>query len=209
MLSKIKDITIKNFCEKLNRGEITSTNLLNEIRESKLDFFWHPLGFVLGTYLSHDKEKIRIHIWPKEGSQQQKPYWNIHNHVFHLTSWVLEGEITNQEYRIINDQKPDKCIYKVSYQGSESCLLKTKQEISIVQEKKEINCKGGVYRIGTNIFHHSMRTSVNSALTIVLSIKEELNSPLVIGDIHAKQEYRYSRVAVDSNYLNNLINEFN
>jgi len=209
MLTKIKDTTIKNFCEKLNRGEITSTSLLNEIRESKLDFFWHPLGFVLGTYLSNNKEKIRIHIWPKEGSQQQKPYWNIHNHIFHLTSWVLEGEITNQEYRIINDEKSDKCIYKVNYQGNESCLFKTKRGISLEQEKKEIHGKGNVYKIGTDTFHHSIRTSINSALTVVLSIEEELKSPLVVGNKHAKQEYRYPRVKVNSSYLKNLINEFN
>ncbi len=209
MLSKIKDKTIKKFCEKLNSGEITSIDLLNEIKDSKLDFFWHPLGFILGTYLSNDKEKIRIHIWPKEGSQQQKPYWNIHNHIFHLTSWVLEGEITNQEYNVVEDNKSEKSIYYVNYKGNESCLFKSNQQVRLEQKKPKIHSKGNVYSIKTDIFHHSIRTSKNSAITVVLSIEDEYyGQALVIGEKDAEQEYRYSRIKVESNYLKNLINEF-
>lgn len=208
MLSKIKDRDIKNFCEKLNSGEISTIDLLNEIKNSKLDFFWHPLGFLLGSYLAKDKEKIRIHIWPKDGAQQQKPYWNIHNHIFHLTSWVLEGEITNQDYHIENDNQSSNCIYQVNYLGTKSCLLKTNKEVRLEQKKQKVNKKGDVYIVETDIFHHSIRTSNTSALTVVLSIEEGHSSPLVIGDKYANDKYEYSRIKVESKYLENLINEF-
>ncbi len=207
MLSKIKDSKIKEFCKKLNKGEVSNIDFLNEIRILELEFFWHPLGFILGTYLSNDNEKIRVHIWPNKDSKPQIPYWNIHNHIFDLTSWVLEGEITNKEYSISNEKDSDQCVYKVNYNGIESSLNKTEQNIVLKEVKCTVNPKGSVYSIDAAIFHQSIRTSQESAITIVLSIDKECTNPLVIGDIYSEEEYRYYRKKVNLEYFEKLMNE--
>lgn len=198
---------ITELCKHLDEGTITVKDLLHLIQDSKIEFFWHPLGFVLGTYLENDEEKIRIHIWPKSGAKKQSPYWNIHNHIFHLKSWVLKGEITNQEYETVNDDSSNYCIYHVDYLGEQSHLIKTNIHVSLIESKKNINKEGSKYSMRSNVFHCSEKTSDCTALTVVLSTKTKTKNPMVIGRTDGQQQYIYSRAKVELPYITSLMNE--
>ncbi|UFH60467.1 hypothetical protein [Sulfurovum mangrovi] len=208
MHNKSVSTEIKDFCSQLDTGTINAKTLLNKVQIAQIDFFWHPLGFIIGTYLNNGREKIRIHIWPKDGGKKQLPYWNIHDHIFDLKSWVLKGEITNIEYDVINDNSSTKCFYDVKYIENQSLMTKSEQHISYKISKKETYAEGEIYTIDAGIFHTSEKTNIGNALTVVLSINTDIKTPKVIGEEEGENSYQYNRNKVDSSYIKELINEF-
>lgn len=196
---------IDDFCNNLNKKNITIPFILNEIERLKLKFIWHPLGFIMSTYLQENNKKIRIHIWPKNYSKTQLPNWNIHNHIFDLTSWVLEGEILNIEYDLEYINNSNNCIYEVTYNSKHSILKKTNNKIKMTEKNKTINVKGNTYSLKSNIFHSSILKGNKSALTLVLSVETDNKCPLVVGECNAKLEYIYSREEVSDDLLKRII----
>src|SRR5690606_31223069 len=84
----------------LNNHEIYPGDLIESIIEDGSELVWHPLGFVMCRVARWGSRSLRVHIWPNHNGHQQIPAWMIHDHLFHLKSWVLSGEIENTEYVI-------------------------------------------------------------------------------------------------------------
>ena len=55
--------------------------------------------------------------------------------------------------------------------------------------------------------HSSERTSVSSALTVVLSIDTSSTHPIVIGETSGEKQYSYIRNKVAPTYIKNLMDE--
>lgn len=199
---------IDNFINKLETAKIDINEILLIIKNKKLKFFWHPLGFIMCKYLVENNVSIRIHIWPKDGGKPQKPYWNIHNHIFSLKSWVLYGEITNKEYELLNDDQSNNVIYKVNYSNNISSLIKTEKRVKIKQANIDHNNERSSYGMKSGIFHLSENTGKTNALTIMYAEDSNMQSPEVIGHISGLTKYEYKRSEVSSDYLDKLINEF-
>lgn len=196
---------IDDFCNKLDQRNITTNFILNEIQRLNLKFIWHPLGFIMSTYLFENNKKIRIHIWPKNYSKVQFPNWNIHNHIFDLTSWVLEGKILNTEYNSKYVEDSSSCVYEVTYDFKHSILKKTINKIKLIEKAKTINIKGNKYSLKSDIFHSSILIGNKSALTLVLSVETDNKYPLVIGKCDSEEEYIYCREEVSDDLLKEII----
>jgi len=200
-------MNIKSFCEKLEQNNISLSEIKKELLTSNIEFIWHPLGFIMGTLITEKKMRLRIHIWSKKYSKPQKPYWNIHTHIFHLKSWIISGSILNTLYEIKEVKESENCIYEVHYNDSKSILKKSDKLIDLININTFSHKKNDNYSIEAGVFHSSTLES-DSALTIVLSTAADIEIPLVIG----KKSYdnfnsKYNREKVDRNILFNILSE--
>jgi len=82
-----KDLVIQILSDLMRSSEVTST--------------WSPFGFLI-THLAppESPDLLRLHIWPSEGHEKQKPDWPIHFHSWALRSWIIAGTITNELYKV-------------------------------------------------------------------------------------------------------------
>lgn len=200
-------MTINELCKELDNNKITLKFILNEIKRLKLNFVWHPLGFIMGSYIKEGNNQIRIHIWPENNSHAQLPYWNIHNHSFNLTSWVIRGEILNTEYLVSESNQGTNCIYSVNYDEGNSILKKTNKNVNIVKKITTTNKRGFKYSMHRSVFHSSIVNSNQIALTIVLSSLSNNQNPSVIGKNDGNNRYSYNRNIVDPLILNNFLKQ--
>lgn len=205
---KYQDISINTFCQQLDKQELSAQDILSLALNCGIKFYWHPLGFILGIFLIEDIKKIRIHIWPKDTPRKQYPYWNIHDHIFSLKSWVINGKILNQEFQITKDNNSPNCIYNVSYSNEISTLYKTSDTIRVEETRQSVSIAGDSYLIEAGILHSSENISAEHALTIVLTNNMSSGTPIVIGEKEGKQLYQFSRSEVDSQYVRGLLHEF-
>src|SRR5690554_247700 len=120
----IRSLTHANWIEALSNRNVCPYDLIESLLEEGYKFMWHPLGFAMCRVARRGKASIRVHVWPSHNRYQQTPAWLIHDHLFHLKSWVLAGEIKNQEYMIKPNGK-DHVIYEARYEGDCSTLNKT------------------------------------------------------------------------------------
>ena len=58
MHKKLIKQCINNFVSELSEGKIDATHIFNELNKHQIDFYWHPLGFILATYLEENNKKI-------------------------------------------------------------------------------------------------------------------------------------------------------
>lgn len=200
-------MNIKSFCEKLEQNNISLNEIKEKLLTSDIEFIWHPLGFIMGTLITEEKMKLRIHIWSKKYSKPQKPYWNIHTHIFHLKSWIISGSILNTLYEIEEVNESRNCIYEVHYKDNKSILKKSNKLINLINTNTLLHKKNDNYSIESGVFHSSTLEST-SALTIVLSTATDVKTPLVIG----KKDYdnfnsKYNREKVNRNILFNILSE--
>ena len=82
----------------LNNNKLSAFDVIQLGRDKGASFIWHPLGFILCKLSEEGERKIRLHIWPNNNDRMQNPAWLIHDHLFHLKSWVIAGKIENTEY---------------------------------------------------------------------------------------------------------------
>lgn len=164
---------------------------------------WHPLGFIhVKLPVSQSGASLRLHVWPEHTRSVQDPAWQVHDHVFALTSFVLVGALNNYEYSVDEtDVGPTGRIYEVSYDSLVSVLHAStrlvKHELRLLTTQE---C-GSIYRIPRGIFHSTEVPIGQFASTIVLSDDVSAKPPLVVGDLNGGAEYRYVRELCDQSFL--------
>ncbi|WP_157955160.1 hypothetical protein [Halomonas denitrificans] len=198
----LKDID--SWSLKLDQGVVGAHGLFSWLIEERFEFSWHPLGFAMCRIAKWGPVSLRVHIWPVEMENQQKPAWLIHDHRFHLTSWVLAGSLENREYQI-DYSGSDFAIYNANYSGDKSLLNKTSASCSKKLTRKIILGKGEVYEVNSGVFHESLPRSNCSTFTICRTIDELDSKPKVLGERKGKRTYAFCRRQVEMLELRELL----
>lgn len=199
-------LSLKNtdWVEALNNQEICPNDLIESLLEESHNFIWHPLGFVMCRVARWESRSLRVHIWPNHKGHQQTPAWMIHDHLFHLKSWVLSGEIENKEY-VIDVNGKEHLIYEARYDGDRSILNRTNIFCSKSINKKSVYSKGSVYEVPAGIFHESQSLSNKTTVTVCETYDEFSGPPKILGSVDGLLSYTYERRHVTKNEMNELI----
>ncbi|MCG7569549.1 MULTISPECIES: hypothetical protein [Pseudoalteromonas] len=176
----------------LKNNEICPYELIEVLLDNKHEFLWHPLGFVMCRVARWGNLSLRVHIWPSHKGYQQTPVLLIHDHLFHLKSWVVSGEVENKEYAIEHHGK-DHAIYEASYNGDKSILEKTNTYCSKRLTKKSIYRAGSSYEVSSGVFHQSESLSNRTTLTVCETLDEIARPPRVLGCAEGLFSYTYHR----------------
>lgn len=176
----------------LATGQVSALALLSQCVALNLDFQWHPLGFIVCTFLRQESIKVRLHLWPAVGAKQQSSDCLIHDHVFEFTSWVLKGTIENVEYTV--DQEGDQySIYEASSPDNTSVLTKTSRKIDLRVERRKKYHAGTNYTIRAGQLHETILVSSESAATVLITNDVSSGSPVVVGKRTGANRYEYER----------------
>lgn len=181
-----------DWAKALNNREICPHDLIEGLLDKNHEFLWHPLGFVMCRVARWEGVSLRVHVWPSHRGYQQTPAWLIHDHLFHLKSWVISGEIENQEYAIEHNGQ-DHAIYEAQYDGDKSILNKTNIYCSKRLTKKSVYNAGSVYEVSSGVFHESQSLSNRTTLTVCETLDEVARRPRVLGSVEGLSSYTYHR----------------
>lgn len=176
----------------LKKNDICPKELMDNLLAEDCEFLWHPLGFAMCRVARWGDMSLRIHVWPNHSNYRQAPSWLTHDHIFHLKSWVISGEIENQEYAIQHDGR-DCAIYEAMYDGDKSILNNTNVYCSKKLSKKSVYSSGDYYEVKSGVFHESCSLSSRTALTVCETLDEATRPPRVLGSIDGSSSYTYKR----------------
>lgn len=200
----IQSLTHADWMTALNDHEICPHDLIESLIEENCKFLWHPLGFVMCKVVRWESTSLRVHIWPNDTNYQQTPAWLIHDHLFHLKSWVLSGEIENKEY-LIDINGTGNVIYEAQYDGDCSILNRTNIFCSRSLNKKAVYSKGTVYEVPSGIFHESRSLSKKTTVTVCETYDEVAAPPKILGSVDGALSYTYERRNVTERQMLELI----
>jgi hypothetical protein len=182
----------------LSPGEVVRRVLLSGALERAT---WHPLGFVHTQLESNDEYSVRLHIWPPGTRKAKSPDWQVHNHVFALTSRVLVGSVLNKTYDILDvDQRgAAKQLYEFKYSDAGSELLPMQRYVSVSCASTHRYEVGDIYNVPRGVFHESIVEGSQLVATLVKTDFSVAVAPLVLGelDLQGRRRYEYRRLPVD------------
>jgi hypothetical protein len=178
--------------EALQFLKISPQSIINHCVASGRSFRWHPLGFIVCNVLSEGARKVRLHIWPANGSRRQDSECQIHDHFFEFTSYVLLGAVENINYKI-DEYGSQFALYETSYYDNQSILTKLNQSIRLSVANTQTFKAGKTYQMEAGKLHETRRISTELAITILISNDVLTTRPLVIGPLSGPKTQVYMR----------------
>lgn len=197
---------IHDVIEQIESGRCTAKELTICPYNIGKNYVWHPLGFLMSKLFEEPSLALRVHIWPKGGGREQNPAWPIHDHIFNMKSWILQGSIINTVY-CASEKSSNFQQYLASYLGNESILTRTEQEISLARKCEETYGAGQFYTMDAGIFHSSSHAKENTTVTAVLTNNVFPGPPRIAGSKNGLHEYRYARSIASKEEVLNIISE--
>lgn len=175
--------------------EIKNNNLL----ENKLRF--HPLGFLyIKLFQFQNEETLRMHFWLKENNIQ-KPLMDIHNHFYHVNSYVFQGKLINRLYEVSEESKTH-ALYTGTYKNNTERVLTRTNEFKNLILSKEVNIyTKELYRIDKSQIHSGDRLGSDFTVSIVYTENPGNPNPLVFGPIDGENKYTYESEVVPNNLI--------
>ena len=164
------------------------------VAPSRYQAVWHPVGFIHVNLGESDASNLRLHVWTSIPKEYRGLGWQIHDHTWRLTSYVICGRVRNLIYAI--NPSPviaTHRIYDVKYDGRINYLEASNEQITYEILKEEIMSQGNTYTVETKAFHSSEVEENTLAATLVLAEKTQLKSPRVIGDLNGQKTYIMER----------------
>ncbi len=185
-------------------GDIGPKWLLELAQSESVEFRYHPLGFISGQLWQSDLEFVRLHIWCKESSVEQCPYFGIHDHVFDLESLVMCGRVMNRLYEELDGPATHR-VYNVRYEGEESVTRASEHSTRIRMVEETVCGTGDSYKVPKGRLHESVLVGTSPAMTVVFARRVSSSMPSVLGSLDGRGEYRYHRQKVDAELLSEIV----
>ena len=166
---------------------------------------WHPLGFV--SCVIRKEESVlttRIHYWPKLERRTKNPNWPIHNHTYDLSSYILDGQVRDTQYRLtVGD---DYVVYLVSYFEQNSTITRTEKQTSVETTINTLRTSGEEYSVPLGVFHQTNVLINESAMSLVVLSNFADDKPHVLGS-PGKDCYPYDRMEFDKSQFWDRVSE--
>lgn len=141
----------------------------------------HPLGFLCVRYPLSENRTLRLHLWSRSFQWQQRPNWQIHDHIFGFNSIVLDGVLLNKVYESeTNDALSRWSIYYVAYEEKQSHLMETMQNVDLKIKHSELVRLGQVYSVASQVLHRTKLVSP-TAVSLVAAEAPSTGAPRVVG----------------------------
>lgn len=167
-------------------------------------------------------EFLRFHIWAPELEKYIDPtsrdYFSIHSHSFNAQSWIIAGELINQDYSINRDsENPYAALFKIQYNQSlnevnqhQSVAVNTENQIEVEEIGKTVFRRNDTYEIAKCDFHSSRQTEPKEISATFFSFhlsNETLNQSEVTGPLDIKESVINRKMYIDpTKFIKSIIN---
>jgi hypothetical protein len=167
---------------------------------------WHPTGFLVLTLLRRDDGALRLHLWPPGVRELGTPCWPVHDHVWHLRSHVLCGEVESRSYEVTDDDGGDAVLYAVGYgEGRSSCMRRSERRVRVRARAPQRVAAGQRYEIAAGDFHASTVAVGDFAVTLVATRATARPWPWVVGGLDAPAVVQVERQLADPAWVRTLL----
>ena len=129
----------------------------------------HPLGFFLFRVWTTDAVTLRLHYWPAKLRPQPVALTPIHDHVWHLRSRVLLGQLTNIVVEVEDQRSGEYDLGVITQIDRQDAVSPTDRRVAIRREIRSIHAAGDYYELVPGIFHFTEVPDNNATATIVRS----------------------------------------
>lgn len=138
----------------------------------RLDLRRHPLGFIHADLTSEvaaaPGERLRLHVW--DGNRAPvDDLGDLHDHVWHLRSWILHGRLSDATYRAVEDDAGPYWGSRVRYGTQNVAQQALRYRLDLVQ-RREVSANSA-YSIPAGIVHKSQPLQIPT-VTLVLAVDE-------------------------------------
>lgn len=155
--------------------------------------YGHPLGFRVAK-ISHGDTALRLHLW--SGISTEQPGFEVHDHMFDLTSHVVQGTIVQRGYDFVEDLNGPQALYDVTYDEGKSVIAKTDKRGRLVLKGAERFNVGTTYELSAGQLHFAERTDSAFAITLALT-RTRLCCATTVGPQDGDFQLQASRLRLD------------
>lgn len=180
--------------------------LLHGLEEDPPEAVWHPTGFVVLTLLRRHGGALRLHLWPEGVRELGRPCWPVHDHVWHLRSQVLAGQVESRGYAVTDDPHGRAVLYAVGYgEGRSSCMRRSERRVRVEALPPARIAAGERYEVAAGEFHASTVAVGDFAATLVATRATARPWPWVVGDLDAPTLVPVERQVADPDRVRPLL----
>ncbi len=156
----------------------------------------HPLGFLYIPLARWPEETLRLHIWPVESERRRLASGEVspvHDHTWHLLSYVICGNVTNFVVDIEQDAvNPTNRVFEIYGAGLVDEIRATDTLVRVTGETPTGYGAGEIYSMGSDLLHRTMAGAGVTA-TLVLARRtskrvERALGPIGLGSYEAVRE---------------------
>lgn len=192
----ISDLTVSVVRRILTGGDDLS------VRLHPLGFFWIQLSEKAAA------RTLRLHLWPEDLTIQSSDFL-IHDHTFSFTSFILHGEIRNEEYEVMPASQGQKQLFGVEYDNVSSLLKPSGTQINCRLIRSTVFKRGSFYSLPADRYHATAVPDRQFAATLVLTTSNGAKTAHVVGPADSRQAYRCERREIErrdaEGYLERLL----
>lgn len=170
-------------------------------------------------------EFIRFHIWSPKLDKYIDPktseMFSIHSHRFHAKSWIITGELLNQDYTIDRESSnPNSALFEIKYNATlnevnqhQSIAKNTGRQIEVIESTNSIFTKHDTYEINQGDFHKSTQKNTESTTATFFSFyltNEKLGESEVTGPLEIEESKINRKMYIEPNdYINDIKESIN
>lgn len=122
----------------------------------------HPLGMLRFDLGRVHATQLRLHVWPNDEEAYSAEEFTVHAHHWTLLSRVLIGEITNELFRLEDDESSQSALYEVNYAAGKSQLIRSRSGVRALPVTTQTWPAGSMYGLPPSAYH---RVSVGATFT--------------------------------------------
>lgn len=161
----------------------------------------HPLGFIwLALTDRAAARSLRLHLWP-ENPVIQNPDFLVHDHTFSFSSFILHGEIRNDEYEVTENNQGEKQLFRVEYDQVSSLLRPSGVRVNCRLVHSAICKTGTFYSLSAPAYHATTVPQNKFAATLVLTTADREKTAHVIGPATSKETCVCERLPVEGRHV--------
>lgn len=160
----------------------------------------HPLGFRV-VRISDGPLSLRLHLW--KGPACEQPGFEIHDHAFDLTSYVVAGVVRQRTYSAVRAMDGQHAVYRVTYDDGRSALAHSGCRVRVEAVGDERFAQGETYSLPAGQLHEAYRDNCDTAITLVLTTAKTV-SPVTIGPWDGEVQLNAPRLRLDDRTLGEL-----
>lgn len=152
--------------------------LLQSAEEDVMEGVRHPLGFFCVTLEKSEAADLRLHVWPSLDNDQ-RPAAAIHDHIWHLSSMVLLGQVTNRFYQATADETSPTRLYSVEYDGLLNRVRPCNGRTRIEEiPPRQSFYPGEAYAFPAGVLHDTLVPGNTMTATLLISRQSGRRSPV-------------------------------
>ncbi|HZN77952.1 MAG TPA: hypothetical protein VFC00_40595 [Micromonosporaceae bacterium] len=145
----------------------------------------HPLGFICFPVERREIDGVCVHLWDAELVTGTPPTTSlVHAHSWDLVSFVLFGEVYNEEVHVADDHvEPMSRVFEVRSSGDIDELWATPRLVRETTRATHIHPGGASYTLPAGSFHTTMVQPGQAAATIALGSNRLGSRDLSLGPV--------------------------